>query len=689
MLLLGVGILGAYFGVRGQDGRPPWPPRPVAPPDPEESGSSPTALRAQGPVTPPPAVFPAATKAKEPPPPLPTPVPMSTPTPTPVLAHTSRLADSIPDPVFPPLPQVPVPVDPQVKIPDPPTDKPPQEKPQPPKDHPSVGVPPAAVAPPPAVAAPLDLTRPKPPPTQPLAGNDGDDKQPSFRIVAPIRRPGQIGPGGPSLIPEQTSQQTPVATAAPSQGPAATATQTPRVTLEKLGPAQLMAGERQQYVFVVRNHGAVPARNVRIDDDLPTSLRLLAADPQPALQSDKGLTWIVPVLVPGEEHKIRCDLQASSAVSLNGVPILTVSSAAPGQTANPGHTANRVSASVLSLTVQGPVDGVPVGQAAVLEIQLANKGPQALKGLVLRVNLPPGLKHPLGSAIEGDVGDLAAGADKVQMLTTTAKLPGRHVVEVEISTTGGDKATATTEVLVQPGDAGAGLEVRQEANTRVFLQRESELKIEIANQQDMPLKNVTVLDTLPEGLEFAAASDRGLFQHDTRTAHWLIDNLAAGQTRTLTLKVQGKTAGQFPNEVVVRTEARQESKSTAKIQVEGLASLAVTVRDKGDPLEVGRPTVYEIRVVNQGTAIATGIELRASVPEGMAAGSCRGPTPFRLEGQQVVFGPLARLSPQGEAIYMVSALAQAPGHMRFLAQVSSDQERTPITREERTFVYRD
>ncbi|MBI3410681.1 MAG: DUF11 domain-containing protein [Planctomycetes bacterium] len=603
--------------------------------------------------------------------------------------------------------QEPNPVSPPV-VPPPPIEL----KPSPPSIDPS-----PAAAPPVVVSPSNDRVKQKAQ-TPPVK----DDGPATFRIVHPLRRPGQLSPsapGGLNLAPDASNPDTPGAQVTPLAqsgstvpGPVLASTQTPQVTLEKIGLGQLKAGEHQTYVIVVRNHGNVPARNVRIDDELSASLRVVSADPQPALQSEKSMTWLIPVLIAGEDQKIRVEVQAPGAAVLNGATTLTVS----GSTM--GHTVHRLSAATLVVSAHGPAGGVPVGQPAVVEIRYANKGAQPLRGVILRVILPPGLTHPKGSAIEGDIGELAAGADKVQRLTTITRQPGRHVVQVELSASGGEKAVSAAEVNVLPAGAvqtgaaqAAGAmqkaigtlsggsstlapEVRQAATNRMFLRRESELKIEVSNPNSRPLKNVAVVDVLPEGLEITGASDRGLFTQETRTAHWLIDALPAGQTRTLTLKVQGKSPGEFDNEVIVRTDAartdaRQEAKSKAKIVVEGTANLAVTVRDRNTAVEVGRPTAFQIRVVNEGTVAATGIEVQASLPEGIAAGNCQGPTSFRLEGRQVIFGAVPRLEPQGEAVFVVTALAQAPGQMRFLAQVSSNQDRTPITREARTTVYPD
>ena len=80
------------------------------------------------------------------------------------------------------------------------------------------------------------------------------------------------------------------------------------------------------------------------------------------------------------------------------------------------------------------------------------------------------------------------------------------------------------------------------------------------------------------------------------------------------------------------------------VEVEGIAALLFTVADIADPIEIGGQTTYEIRVVNQGSKTATNVRLAALVPAGMQAISGEGPSRASVDGQRVVFEPLARMA---------------------------------------------
>jgi hypothetical protein len=77
------------------------------------------------------------------------------------------------------------------------------------------------------------------------------------------------------------------------------------------------------------------------------------------------------------------------------------------------------------------------------------------------------------------------------------------------------------------------------------------------------------------------------------------------------------------------------------------------------------------------------------MPPGIAAVEGQGPTRATPDATQVVFEPLPRLNPQEEVIYKVIAQGRQPGDHIVRVQLSSDEWKTPVSREESTRVYQD
>jgi uncharacterized repeat protein (TIGR01451 family) len=761
LLLLGVGLWGAYFGVRGQGPRLPWPSPPVTPPDHYEKSEPPQRTSQAPPPEPRPVtetapsrpIVPASLVTQTPagspmPAASPIQVELTAPAPTPFVPPTETKVDTAPvllteSQPAPMPPAAPVNLDPAPKassnapsLPAPPepivkaaaderVNEPviilPRVDPEP-ADAVSPPLPKALPAP---VAAPTDLATdrskataiqasppaavpadlktvsysaqalvPEAAPVQPPVAMPLPTRPRAFQLVNPIRREDipPVAPLDPAPLPERPLiQAQPVAKTnqLPPTPPTGTATTgntalgsplntTPSITIEKRGPAIARAGGRLPFTIILRNVGSSPAMQVRVEDEIPIGARVISSEPQAALQGDRA-AWVIPTLPPGAEKQLKLDLEARDGTEIVGNASVWVSATSTvriRQISNP-----------LAIAVK-PAAAVPVGFPVVFEVQVTNHSQQTLTGMVLHARLPAGLTHPAGKEIEADVGDLAPGASKPYKMPLTAAKPGQHVVDVKISAPGGLEAHGQATVQITQG-AGAGLTVQQPASVKLFLNKETELRIDVTNRQTQGLKNVTVLDSLPDGVEFIAASDRGLFRPDARVAYWLIDYLAPGQTKTLALRVQPKVPGHYANNVTARTEAQQETQSSAQIQVQGISDLAIKVIDRDSPIEVGKAAVYEIKVTNQGSAAATGVQVQATLSEGMALTQARGPTQHRLEGRQVFFASLPNLQPQGQAVYYVTALAQTPGDQRCRVQLVSDQTAAPIAREERSFVYRD
>lgn len=746
MLLMGMALLGAFLaaalgqGARGVRTRPPWPPPPVKPPPavPEAYGGSPTIAPAKGfpniettgpdlsgppnggfGTLPEPAPAPAGQEATEqvsgatgpflnkvpvrdlpaeaepvepvqpaqPTEPIKTngdsfiiiPEPDPKPSPAPGgfapggFAEPSKKLD---DPAPRPKPEVPAPPGP--------TQKPevlgPFKNPEVPEPRLSVPTPLKMGSNPvsrDAESSERSVLADKVPEGRPLVGDPGVPTSvrafpaatpaPAVRTAVPI---GRRKSPEPSRAVVTRSTKFPEAPGVPASLVPKSAG--PMLTLEKHGPSSVSMGQPLHYEIVVQNLGSEPAPQVRVEDELGDGLRYLGGNPQPVLQGNR-VVWNLDQVAPGARHQLCLDVQASSPGE-----VFSQTSASLG-----GGVRTRVTPSGLEVSVTGPGKAV-LGQTATIEITLKNVSQQKLSG-VLQVKMPAGLRHLLGENIEADIHDLEPGAERKVPLPAEAKQPGRHVLEVHVRANDGQEAVAQGSIFV----GEPGLSVQLPSLARVGLDRDGELSIEVANFSAQPARNIAVTDTLPEGLDYAAASDRGYYRSVTRSIHWLIDYLPPGQAKVLKVKCRARTAGPLTHHVTARSQQGLQAQAEGSVVADGQARLSLKVSGRDKALEVGRETVYEVRVINEGTSADTNIELRTTLPQGMLAKIAQGPTSYRIEGQTIVFDTLARLDGRMQAIYLVTVQAQAAGDRRLRAEVTSQQLRSPLVREERTVVYRD
>jgi uncharacterized repeat protein (TIGR01451 family) len=241
---------------------------------------------------------------------------------------------------------------------------------------------------------------------------------------------------------------------------------------------------------------------------------------------------------------------------------------------------------------------------------------------------------------------------------------------------------------VQVGEPSLTLRLKGPVQTLVG--REVDLSVEVANPSTVPVAGAQVTRTLPQGLEFVSTgSAAGSYNAASRSVSWPLGPLAGGQGQTVTVRVKALAAGDWDCPVRATAEGLAEAKGNQAVHVEGAAALSVEVADRNEAIEVGAETVYEVRVINQGSAAGANVRLSAVLPEGLTLVRPEGPTAARVQQQQVLFEPLAQLPPRADAVYRIHVRGQRAGDWRFAADMSADGLQRPVHQEVSTHVYSD
>src|SRR5205807_64548 len=149
-----------------------------------------------------------------------------------------------------------------------------------------------------------------------------------------------------------------------------------------------------------------------------------------------------------------------------------------------------------------------------------------------------------GGDVEGPLGTLAPGDAKTITLTATAAAPGPQAAEAGVSADEAAEATGRAALTVlQPA-----LQLRLTGAERCFVHREADVRLEVANPGQATATAVVLRDLLPPGLDFVAADGGGTYQAATRTVEWQLGALEAGQTRTVGVKLSGRSPGEWNNQ---------------------------------------------------------------------------------------------------------------------------------------------
>jgi uncharacterized repeat protein (TIGR01451 family) len=312
---------------------------------------------------------------------------------------------------------------------------------------------------------------------------------------------------------------------------------------------------------------------------------------------------------------------------------------------------------------------------------LGNLKPGAERHCTVEVQLERGLKELPPATLSYSVG-CALPAAPLEAVEAPLKAEAAPLKAESVPTPQSVSVSPLSVAVAGPGQVKVG-------DRTVF-------QIEISNNGYWPMTGILLRTILPPGLKHPQGTD---IEAD-------VAQLAPGQTRRINLMTTAVKPGRQVSQTMVSADGNLEAKASAEVMVtevmnsEGTGGIVrtsatqvpvlnVEVQNRESLVEAGSETTYQIRVVNQGTGIGTGVQIQTLLDEGMVPRSADGPTPFNVVGKQVMFEPLARLDPGHEALYRVRVICGRVGDWRFKVQLSSDQLRLPVCKEEIMRVYND
>jgi hypothetical protein len=129
----------------------------------------------------------------------------------------------------------------------------------------------------------------------------------------------------------------------------------------------------------------------------------------------------------------------------------------------------------------------------------------------------------------------------------------------------------------------------------------------------------------------------------------------------------------------------QDVKAEGAVEVLGLPSLQLSIRDSADPAELNRSMTYSIRVRNGGTLVANGVDVVADVPRQMKIIRAVGPSgKATIEGNRVVCPTLDGVGVGKEEVFLIDVEPIATGDTRIRVEVRSQFSKNPVVGEEPT-----
>lgn len=216
----------------------------------------------------------------------------------------------------------------------------------------------------------------------------------------------------------------------------------PELEVDWRGPAEKYAGTEAAYYFRVRNTGTAATAPVDLRIKLPQGVKLLSASEGYKLNSQQGeITWQLEGIPAGEAEfmQLNCEVKQAGTNRFE----LTAQTAGGELQSTKEINTNVIAVADLKLIVTDPQGPVPVGETAIYEIRIRNRGttdaqnvgvvglfstgidPNAVEGAQFSVRDGRVSIHPINT--------LPAGEEMVLKIRAVASQAGTHVFRAEVS----------------------------------------------------------------------------------------------------------------------------------------------------------------------------------------------------------------------------------------------------------------
>ena len=453
--------------------------------------------------------------------------------------------------------------------------------------------------------------------------------------------------------------------------------QAPSLSIEKLSPKEIQVGEPADFQIVIRNVGRIAVDDIRVFDQIPVGTEFISATPTPTQSDKRNLSWDIGTLSPGVEKRINVQLKPTRPGEIGSVAQYTFAARSSMRT--------RVTQPVLEITHRCNPK-VLIGGDVLLDVVVTNKGDGPAKDVLIQEDVPEQLKFREGyREIEYEVGTLLPNQSRNVRLALKAFKPGKLKNVIHATGSGGLKSQHKLDLEV----IAPKLKTTSSGPSVRFLGRNAKHTFNVANLGTAPATNVNLIARLPSGLRYLQSNNKGTYNRNTHAVLWELAQLGEGVDASVEVMTEPIAIGSQPIKFEASADLNIQDSTEQPLTVEHLVDLFIDIDDVLDPIEIGGETSYRVEVVNQGTKVATNVELQMSFTSGLKPSSVAGPLANQIRGQQIVFSPIESLKPGARLKFVVSAKGVTAGDHRVVLKMDTDGRTASVSKEESTRVYSD
>ena len=324
----------------------------------------------------------------------------------------------------------------------------------------------------------------------------------------------------------------------------------PQLRIDKSAPGKAVLGKPLIYRITVTNIGNARARDVVVQDQIPRGCQLTGTIPRAELDEGR-LVWRMGELEPGRKTEISVRVTPTAEGQIGSVATVSFAADVAAETT--------ITAPKLKFTLAGPRE-VMMGEKVTYKYTIVNEGSGEANNVMIRNVIPAGLKHPGGADLEYPIGTLPPGQSKDIVLQLSAVAPGELLNQAVVTADGNVSTKAEKPLTV----LGRQLVVTRRGPRLRYIGRNANFENAVKNESNRPAIDATIIERIPDGMEFVEASDGGRYQDIQRTVVWKLDRLEPNETRSLRITLKPKQSGEQVSMVQIRERSglRSEAKST-------------------------------------------------------------------------------------------------------------------------------
>ncbi|HKB01678.1 MAG TPA: hypothetical protein VKD90_05630 [Gemmataceae bacterium] len=331
----------------------------------------------------------------------------------------------------------------------------------------------------------------------------------------------------------------------------------PSLTVKWEGPETMVVGETATFRIRVTNTGKVTVRDIEVKEFLNKGL--VYDDREPTRGSVDGRLvssidpktgerlWSIPAIGPGQVRVVEYRVKARDPGKVGNTVLVN----APGVKLDPAGGDTEVLTANLQMKATGPESGT-VGQPAVYNLAIENRGSADLRNVVVRCTFPPDMRvtkatnggQPFRDSVQWIFRELKKGESKDLNVGLTTTSPGLRTVQF---TARADKATeqrgtARTEFAGVPS-----LDWDTEVPGTEPVGKAMTYRVTIANRGTAPAKKVEVKVDLPRQVDLDETrphATTGLGENASQQVMFAPFDIQPGKKTTLVIRVKARSSGE-------------------------------------------------------------------------------------------------------------------------------------------------